>query len=128
MRIQLDTENKTITLLEDVIFQELFDRMNEYGFQFYEWKIKGNTFRVPTEDKSSFRDFTNLPNTQNPYMIPNYPPYTGDPILWCGKGTTQGINVGLGGMLTTTDTANIDKTEIGNDYDIDNKTHKYAPK
>lgn len=101
MKIQLDTTNNTVTILEDVDLLELVYFLNNTTPK-RDWKIKGNTFRVPTEDKSSFRDFTNLPNTQNPYMNPNYPPYTGYPILWCGEGTTQGVKIGEGGMGTTT--------------------------
>lgn len=154
MNIQIDTTNKTVTLLEDVDFQELTDFLNSIVPN-EAWKIIANyAIRVPKIEDLSWkegelwkvyqqRDFTNpLPN---PYVIPNvpytprvptYPHGTGDPILWCGEGTTQGIKIGEGGIGTTT-------TNIGNDLDVDksstiredyanlmanSKTHKYVPK
>lgn len=153
MKIQIDTENKTITLLENVEAGEFATFLSTHGL--YDWTIIANyAIKVPTEDKSlwkelrdlptrEFKDFTNpLPNPYvNPILpytprVPLYPHGTGDPILWCGEGTTQGIKIGEGGIGTTT-------TNIGNDLDVDksstiredyanlmanSKTHKYVPK
>lgn len=101
MKIQLDTTNNTVTILEDVDLNELVYFLGNTTPR-RDWKIIGYSFRVPTEDKLLWRDLTSP--LSPPSTIPNNPHqvYCGDPILWCGEGTTQGVKIGLGGMGTTT--------------------------
>lgn len=132
MKIQLDTTNNTVTILEDVDLNELVYFLGNTTPR-RDWKIIGYSFRVPTEDKLLWRDLTSP--LSPPSTIPNNPHqvYCGDPILWCGEGTTQGVKIGLGGIGTTTNIVNdymkrnslylgrvdpIDEN-CGNDLDID---------
>ena len=106
MKIQLDTDNKTITIEEDVNIYEFYEQINGIlpGGVWREFTLKVTKI-------TEWKDPITLPHTSpfnpDPWTIPNTPGTLDNPI-WYTTNTDVNATVGVDGVELNTGTYNLD--------------------